>query len=496
MSTEHSYISAVNQSQNGDFMSNLRKKAFPTTISVVAVSLLVASCSSGGKDSASSSSTGASTPASGWSQECSGKSLNAIAEATANSQIIEKLLPDFKAKTGIDVTLEQAPYDSLVQKAVLDFNGNKGTYDVLSIPYEYLGAFAEKNYLANIDEMVNTPPTGVGPDFSTADIIPSLWKLSSNWKDHWYGMPSNSAVMMMFYRKDLMENPEEQAAFKAKYGYELGPAKTWQQYKDIAEFFTRPAGATLAGQKLTEPFYGVTLAGKRHIATVLEWMNYAWGDGGDLFNKEGYPALNSPANISALEYEKSLTPFAPPGFTSATWDETTAALQQGTAAESITWGDTAGAMEDKAASKVVGRMGYASIPTAKEGEAAQAHLGSWTWAVNNAGQNQNCARLFMAWALSKPVQMDLAKGGGLPSLTSTFNDPELISSLPYWNQELVSLNEARPRPRIPQWSGISDIVSLELSRVLSGQASPQEALDEGQTKFEELMKGALPVTYQ
>ena len=477
-------------------MYNPSRRAGSAAVSAVALAMLLAACSSSGSSASGGSAAGGSGAAAGWSQECSGQSLSAIAEATANSQIIEKLLPDFKAKTGIDVTLEQAPYDSLVQKAVLDFTGNKGTYDVLSIPYEYLGAFAEKGYLANIDDMVSKAPTGVGSDFSTADIIPAMWKLSSNWKDHWYGMPSNSAVMMMFYRNDLMQDPTEQAAFKAKYGYDLAPAKTWQQYKDIAEFFTRPAGAQLAGQTLTEPFYGVTLAGKRHVATVLEWMNYAWGNGGDLFSKDGQPALNSPENVTALEYEKALTPFAPPGSTSATWDETTAALQQGTAAESITWGDTAGAMEDKTASKVVGKMGYSSIPVAKEGDAPQAHLGSWTWSINKAGQNQNCARLFMAWALSKPVQMELAKGGGLPSLTSTFNDQSLIASLPYWKQELVSLNESRPRPRIPQWSGISDIVSLELSRALSGQASPKDALDEGQAKFQELMKGALPVTYQ
>ncbi|MCX6432862.1 MAG: extracellular solute-binding protein [Actinobacteria bacterium] len=481
-------------------MSNTRMATWSAVVGVAALSLLLTSCSSSSSSSdtgGGGASAGGSAAAAGdWSQECSGTALSVIAEATANSQILEGLLPDFKEKTGIDVTIEQAPYDSLVQKAVLDFTGNKGAYDVLSVPYEYLGAFAEKNYLANIDDMVATAPTGVGSDFSTADIIPSMWKLSSNWKDHWYGMPSNSAVMMMFFRKDLMENADEQAAFKAKYGYDLAPAKTWQQYKDIAEFFTRPAGATLAGETLAEPFYGVTLAGKRHVATVLEWMNYAWGQGGDLFNADGQPALNSPENITALEYEQALTKFAPPGYTSATWDETTAGLQQGTAAEAITWGDTAGAMEDTESSKVVGKMGYASIPTATEGGTPQAHLGSWTWALNNASQNQACGRLFMAWALSKPVQKELATGGGLPSLTSTFNDPELISSLPYWGQELVSLNEARQRPRLPQWSGISDIVSLELSRVLSGQAGAKDALDEGQAKFEELMQGALPVTYQ
>ena len=238
-------------------MSNTRKATWSAVVGVATLSLLLASCSSSSTSDSggAAASGGASAAAAGdWSQECAGTTLSVIAEATANSQILEGLLPDFKDKTGIDVTIEQAPYDSLVQKAVLDFTGNKGAYDVLSIPYEYLGAFAEKNYLANIDDMVSTPPTGVGSDFSTEDIVPSMWKLSSNWKDHWYGMPSNSAVMMMFFRKDLMENADEQSAFKAKYGYDLAPAKTWQQYKDIAEFFTRPAGATLAGETLAEPF--------------------------------------------------------------------------------------------------------------------------------------------------------------------------------------------------------------------------------------------------
>ena len=61
-------------------------------------------------------------------------SLHFIGEATLNTQIMQKLLPDFQKKTGISVVVEQSPYDSLVQKAVLDFAAHKGNYDVLSIP--------------------------------------------------------------------------------------------------------------------------------------------------------------------------------------------------------------------------------------------------------------------------------------------------------------------------------------------------------------------------
>jgi multiple sugar transport system substrate-binding protein len=468
----------------------VRTSALPTAAAAVFM-VALASCSS----SAGSGST-TSTGADGWSRAYDGTTLNVIGEATANTQIIEKLLPDFQAKTGIHVNLEQAPYDSLVQKAVLDFTTHKGNYDVLSIPYEYLGAFAEKKDLTIQDDFVKNPPSGLGSTFSADDIVPSLWKASSNWKDHWYGMPSNSAVMMMFYRKDLFSDPGEQAAFKARYGYDLAPAKTWQQYQDIAAFFTRKAGEKLAGQPLSQPFYGLTLAGKRHVATVLEWMNYSWTKGGNLFDPAGQPAFNSASNVAALTYEKGLTAYAPPGYTSATWDEVTAQLQQGIAAESITWGDTAGAMEDASQAKVAGKMGYTDIPTQTAGDKPEAHLGSWTYSVNADSKNQEAAQEYMAWAMSKPVQVELANQGGLPALTSTFGDSTLISKLPYWTQELTSLQQARSRPRIPQWSGISDALALDLSKALSGQEAPQAALDDAQQKITALMAGALPVQYQ
>lgn len=462
------------------------------TAVLAAATLAFAGCSaSSGGDPAQSS-----PGPEGWSREYAGTQLNVIAEATANSQILESLLPDFESKTGISVKLEQAPYDSLVQKAVLDFTTKKGNYDVVSIPYEYLGSFAENKYIAPIDDYLAKPPTALGDTFSTEDILPNLWDASSKWKDHTYGMPSNSAVMMMMYRKDLFENADEAKGFKQKYGYDLAPAATWKQYRDVAEWFTRPAGKNLGGQSHSEPFYGATLAGKRHVSTVLEWMNYSWTYGGGIFDKDGNPAVNSPDNVQSLDYEKSLTSFAPPGFTSATWDEITAQLQQGTAAQAITWGDTAGAMEDKSASKVVGKMGYASIPVLNEGDKAEAHLGSWTYSTNASSKSPEAAYEFMAWALSKPVQMELTNGGGLPALTSTLTDKSLTTKLPYWSQLYTSLQESRSRPRIPQWSGIADSLGLDLSRALSGQASSQEALDASQEKVKQLMGDTLPVTYQ
>lgn len=482
----------------------------PRLATVGAVVLLVSACASTASPAASSSGGGggaspapsvaagspagsAAAGATAWSRDYDGTSLSMIAEATLNSQVLESLLPDFKAKTGIDVTIEQAPYDSVIQKLTLDATTKQGAYDIVSLPYEFLGTFAEKSWISPIDDRLGDA-TKFGPEFDPKALIPALWKASSVWRDKTYGMPSNSAVMMMFYRKDLFENADEQAAFKAKYGYDLAVPKTWPQYKDAAEFFTRKSGSKLAGATVSKDFAGVAMTGKRHVATVLEWMNYGWTYGGGILDDSGNLVIDSPQSVASLDYMASLRPFAQPGYTNATWDETTATLQQGNAALSITWGDTAGAMEATDQSAVIGKMGYASIPTLKDGDPVEAHLGSWTYVIPSGSQKQDAAWEFMQWAESAPVQTALAKGGGLPALTSTFEDPALVSSLPYWKQELVSLGQSKSRPRIPEWGQLSDILQKQISDVISGQATSADSLKSAADQLKAVLP--LPIQYQ
>jgi multiple sugar transport system substrate-binding protein len=466
------------------------RRRIRVTIGAVTAVCAIAACAPGGGGNVNSS------DADGWSQKYAGTKLVVLAEATANSAILTEHLADFTKKTGIDVQIEQAPVDSLTQKSVLDFTTKRGAYDVISFPQDYLGSYAEKGYIDAIDDWIATPPAETGTGFDTKDILPALWKASSQWKGKYYGLPSNSAVMFLVYRKDLLENQAEKDAFKAKYGYDLAPAKTWSQYRDIAEFFTRPEGAQAGGQPLSRPLYGVTLAGKRHSATVYEWMNYAWGFGGDIFDAEGMPAVNSDANVKALEYTQGLSKFAPPGFTSATWDEITATLQQGQAAQSITWADTAGALENPDDSTVSGKMGYGSMPSLDGAKPGAADLGAWNFGINSFGKNKEAAYLFVAWATSQGTQKAIGEGGGLPSLTSTFQDPALVAKFPYWTQAMTSLEELRTRPRIPEAPAITDALALALSQVLSGGQNAKVGLDGAQQQVQTIMAGHLPVTDQ
>ena len=465
--------------------------------SMAAPSAAASAAPAGSAGAAASAGASAVAGAASWDacKANSGTTLNFIGEATTQTDVLKTLTADFTSKTGININIEEAPYDNVVQKLLLDFTTHKAAYDIFSMPYEYLGSFVENGYIIPIDDHLSSGKLAV-PGFDKNDIVPAMWTAASNWKGKYYGMPSESPVMMMFYRKDLFDNPTEQAAFKAKYGYDLAPAQNWQQYRDIAEFFTRPAGSTLAGQAMSQPFYGVAIAGKRHIATTLEWFNYMWTMGGNIFDSSGNLVANSAANVKALQYEVDLTKFAPPGYTNYTWDEVTSAFQQGTVAEAITWGDTAGAVEDPSQSKVSGKMGYASIPVDASVNKVVAHYGGWQYAINKDTPNQDAAYCFMEWATTKDIQTKIAQGGGLPSLTSVFQDPALASTKPYWGQELTSLSQSVSRPRLPQWGGINNVLMLQLSNALSKQSTPQQALDAAQSQLQEVMKGALPITYQ
>jgi multiple sugar transport system substrate-binding protein len=485
-------------------MNPIRRHLRSALAAIAAVTLTITACgtstpapsgpaTSAGSPAAGGASPGTSAGSGGWSQAYAGTTLNVIGEATLNSQVLESLLPDFKEKTGIDVVLEQAPYDSVVQKVTLDAQTKQGGYDVVSLPYEFLGAFAEKQWIAPIDDRL-ADKASFAPDFDPSAIIPALWKASSVWRDKTYGAPSNSAVMMMFYRKDLLENADEQAAFKSKYGYDLAAPTTWQAYRDAAEFFTRKAGATLAGQPLAADFAGVAMTGKRHVATVLEWMDYGWTFGGGILDDSGNLVIDSQQSVESLDYMLGLRAFAQPGYTSATWDETTATLQQGNAALSITWGDTAGAMESADQSAVLGKMGYGDIPSLKDGDPKIAHLGSWTYVIPSSAKNPDTAWLFLEWALSAPIQQKMAEGGGLPALTPTFEDATLTGSLPYWAQELKSLSESKSRPRIPEWGGMSDILQDSISNAISGQGTSADVLSQADTKLKSIL--TLPVAYQ
>jgi multiple sugar transport system substrate-binding protein len=405
---------------------------------------------------------------------------------------LQKQLGKFEELTGIKVNLEMVPLDNVVQKVTLAMQSGNGEYDIVAIPYQFLGNMVVNEYIQPLKPLMDNPDLSIIPNYNEDDIIKGMWEASGVWKDVVYGVPANSCIMFYGYRKDLFENADEKADFKAKYGYDLVVPKDWKSYRDIAEFFTRKKGEMLAGEKLDRDFYGVAISGKRHDATTCEWLNYAWSFGGGIFDESGNVAINSDKNIQALEYYNDLKKYAPPGVTNATWDEQTTNLAQGVAAMGIIWNDSAPSLENPDESLVKGKMGYDAIPV---GEQPAAHYGAWSYFIPAKSKNPEAAWVFMQWFNTPEVQKNIALDGAFPNLYTTYNDPDL-DVLPYWEASKKAYEISSTRPRIPEWNEMNEELMLQVSNVMGDLSTPKEALDKCQKKYLELLDGQLPVTYQ
>jgi len=101
------------------------------------------------------------------------------------------------------------------------------------------------------------------------------------------------------YRKDLFEDPKEQKAFKARYGYDLQWPETWEQLDQISRFFHRPDRGLLGCTDLRNQYWGFSNWFQRYTSSDNPDQFY-WDD-------EMNPLIVSDAGIKATEeHVKSL----------------------------------------------------------------------------------------------------------------------------------------------------------------------------------------------
>ena len=86
-----------------------------------------------------------------------------------------KILPEFEARTGIDVEWETLPYENSRERQVLDFTGGAQEFDVTLIDVVWIGEFAESGWVAPMDQFIGNPDIS-DPDLNLPGFFPILLK--------------------------------------------------------------------------------------------------------------------------------------------------------------------------------------------------------------------------------------------------------------------------------------------------------------------------------
>ena len=94
------------------------------------------------------------------------------------------------------------------------------------------------NFLVDITKSLKDDPSLKAPDFDETHFT-TFANYFKNADGDLFGVPMEAFIKIYLYRTDLFNDPEVQEAFKEKTGHDLVPAKTHEEYTEIAEFFTQ-----------------------------------------------------------------------------------------------------------------------------------------------------------------------------------------------------------------------------------------------------------------
>jgi len=301
------------------------------------------------------------------------EAINVLVEGGGHS--LQQAAADaFTKETGIEVNFVEVPYQGVYDKLTAEIASGTSNYDVVTIDVVWNAAFA--SHVEDLSDLFT--------DAVKADIPPAL-VADANVGGKMMGMPAWANAEIVFYRKDLWEDPANQAAFKAQYGYDLAPPATWQQWRDMAKFFTK------------DGMFGTNVIG----ATSEEWMAEVLqaGSPGVILDSDGKVILDNEAHIAALEFyraplceDKSV----PDNALEINWGEAQNLFYQGQTAMMKFWAHAYKMTPED--SKVAGKVGVAPMIGGSAGVAGIP--GPWYNVIPSTSQHKDAARQFIAYQIA------------------------------------------------------------------------------------------------
>jgi len=397
-----------------------------------------------------------------------GKVLTIAINSGVEGDALRQAARDYEQQTGIHLNIAEFPYANLFEKELIDLNARTGAYDLIMLDDPWFPKFASLNVLTDLTPLLQKRgKSGPDDDFVAASMALCRHPYQSG---ALLALPYVGNSQLFFYRKDLFQK------------HNLKAPASWEEVLNAAKLISEQetAGAPGGGR-----VYGYVMRAAQGNAAVADFMPIFWAFGGEMFDGNGQPTVNSPEGIAALKLMIDLGKYSPPGYPSFNADEVGAHLLQGTAAMSINWPAWISSFSDATKSKVIGQMEFGQLPDAKN--PGRAEIGNWLIAIPGDARNSEAAMDFLLWATSAEQMKMSAQRGNPPTRKSVFNDSQLVANFPSYPAQLRSLESSRPRPRTPLWNEIENAFGIYLSKANSGELSAEEAMNQANAEIAKIV---------
>jgi multiple sugar transport system substrate-binding protein len=167
-------------------------------------------------------------------------------------------------------------------------------------------------------------------------------------------------------------------------------------------------------------------------------------------------------------------------------DQEGAAILGGDVGAIIQYSGNALKADDPAQTKVAGKLDFGVVP---KQEKAIAQLGIFIAGVPKSAPNKANAVEFLKWYTSPAIQAKLSEAGSIPVTRSGFAAPDPGNRLiPVALKQLDA--GALPRPRMPDWAKVEELLGIELNKALQAGSGGGAALDAAASKVTDYLTQA------
>lgn len=376
----------------------------------------------------------------------------------------------YEEQTGIKVTVVQEPWGSFYNRAFTEFAAKGNSWDMIVGDSQWLGQSATEGIYVDLTDFMKS--NGIDKTVTPATL--QYYGEYPAGSGKYYAYPTEGDADGWAYRKDWFENPDEQKAFKAKYGYDLAVPKTWQQLLDIAKFFTRPDKNMYGAAIYTQKDYDAITMGFENVmfSYGVQWQ--------DPKTNEVKGVVNSDAAVKALEFYKELyTCCQPKGLGNAFFQETNDAFIKGQVAMAMNYFAFFPALANDQTNPQAKNTGYFSNPAGPDGQSFAALGGQGISVISFVSpERQKAALDFIKWFAQEENQKKWADLGGYTCNTNVLKSEDFLKVAPYNAAFAETMTKVKDFWNIPIYAQLLEVTQRELSSfVVGGEGTAKEHLD-------------------
>ena len=392
-------------------------------------------------------------------------------KSDAFERAIEKQWADFRESEQDDLNLEIVPLDipdlhaSLFEKAGL----KRGDFDVAFVVTDWIAEAVAGHHLVDLQSYLKN----LAPENYPRGWDESLLRFQT-YGNEVYGLPYHTGHKCLIYRKDLMDDPGEQAEYEKRFGSRLGVLQTWDEFRQVARFFNRPQDA-LSGV--------VFVASEDGYNTICDFCLHLWSRGGELTDGNGNLSLNHPLVEETLAfYRNTVNDSGIMDVRTRMFDavESAMAFARGEAAMMLNWFSCAAQCEYLPESKVRGKVGVTHFPKENMQHGFSLNV-YWVLGIADGSDNKDLAYRFIRHCASEKMDRVLTLEGGNGSRLSTWRDEQLNQQIPFYRGLEALQNEARDMPRHPEWTKLARIIDAMMRAAMNTARSIASIVREGKS---------------